>query len=68
MRRYLIVANQTLGGDELRQAIGDYMAAGPSEFYVLVPATPVQHLTPTFAPPIPVVGGPLRPYLSWAGH
>jgi hypothetical protein len=39
MRRYLIVANQTLGGQELMDAIHERMAAGPCQFYVLVPAT-----------------------------
>lgn len=39
MRRYLVVANQTLGGDELVKVIRDRLAAGPSDFYVVVPAT-----------------------------
>jgi hypothetical protein len=39
MRRYLIVANQTLGGDELRNKLKECAAAGPCQFYVLVPAT-----------------------------
>jgi GABA permease len=56
----MIVANQTLGGDQLVQAIRDYMAAGPTEFWIVVPATPVQHLVPTFVPPMPVMGGPLN--------
>ena len=59
MRRYMVVANQTLGGDELVQAIRSLMAGGPSEFWVVVPATPVHHLIPTFVPPMPVMGGPL---------
>jgi len=37
--RYLVVANQTLGGDELQTAIRDHMATGPCHFHVLVPAT-----------------------------
>jgi GABA permease len=60
MRRYLVVANQTLGGDELVRVIKEIMAAGPSEFYVVVPATPVEHLVPTFVPPMPVMGGPVK--------
>jgi hypothetical protein len=59
MKRYLVVANQTLGGDELVRARQEILAAGPSEFYVVVPATPVQHLVPTFAPPMPIMGGPV---------
>jgi hypothetical protein len=38
MRRYLVVANETLGGDQLSQAIAQRLAAGPCEFYVVVPA------------------------------
>ncbi|HYP45446.1 MAG TPA: hypothetical protein VEQ66_09665 [Propionibacteriaceae bacterium] len=41
MRRYLIVANQTLGGDELVQLIAERAKAEPSEFFIVVPATPV---------------------------
>ena len=39
--RYLVVANQTLGGEPLMSEIRDRIAAGPSSFYVLVPAIPV---------------------------
>ena len=46
MRRYLVVANQTLGGEHLEAKVRECLAAGPSSFYVLVPATPPQdHLT-----------------------
>jgi hypothetical protein len=41
MRRYLVVANQTLGGEPLLRAIRGFRTAGPSGFHVLVPATPV---------------------------
>ena len=40
MGRYLIVANQTLGGDELLQLISRRAKAEPSEFVLVVPATP----------------------------
>lgn len=61
MRRYMIVANQTLGGDELLQVVRERVAAGPSEFWVLVPATPVHDLAQTVVP-MPVMGGvPLLP-------
>jgi len=40
MGRYLIVANQTLGGDELLQLISKRAKAEPSEFVLVVPATP----------------------------
>jgi cell pole-organizing protein PopZ len=48
MHQYLVVANQTLGGDELLDAIRDRMARGPAEFWVLVPATPSTHLVNEF--------------------
>ena len=39
MRRYLIVANQTLLGDPLLARVRECLAAGPCEFHVVVPAT-----------------------------
>ena len=46
MRRYLVVANQTLGGEDLMAKVRECIAAGPSRFHVVVPATPPQdHLT-----------------------
>ena len=44
MRRYLVVANQTLGGDELVELIRRYAKAEPSEFFLIVPATPVMEM------------------------
>jgi hypothetical protein len=40
MRRYLVVANQTLTGDELVRVIVRCAEAHPSEFLIVVPATP----------------------------
>jgi hypothetical protein len=40
------VANQTLGGEELAAHIRERVAAGPSHFHVLVPATPAHLLEP----------------------
>jgi hypothetical protein len=40
MRRYLVVANRTLGGGELVSTLRDLAAAGPCSFHLLVPATP----------------------------
>ena len=48
MHQYLVVANQTLGGEELLDAIRARMARGPAEFWVLVPATPSTHLVNEF--------------------
>jgi hypothetical protein len=39
MRRYLIVGNQTLGGDHLRAKVLEKLAEGPCEFRVVVPAS-----------------------------
>jgi len=39
MARYLVVANQTLGGAALAAKIRDLMEHGDAEFYVVVPAT-----------------------------
>jgi hypothetical protein len=46
--QYLVVANRTLGGQELLDAIRDRMSRGPAEFWVLVPATPTTHLVNDF--------------------
>jgi cell pole-organizing protein PopZ len=42
MRRYLVVANQTLGGGHLAEKVRACLAAGPSRFHILVPATQPQ--------------------------
>jgi GABA permease len=39
MRRYLVVANQTLGGEHLKEKVRQCMAEGECEFHVLVPAS-----------------------------
>lgn len=39
MHRYLVVANQTLGGEPLFSQIRELARAGPSAFHVVVPAT-----------------------------
>lgn len=43
MRRYLVVANQTLGGAHLMGKVRETLAAGPCAFHILVPATPPSH-------------------------
>ncbi|MFI5615049.1 hypothetical protein [Amycolatopsis sp. NPDC051903] len=43
MRRYLVVANQTLLGPELQKELRARIEAGPSSFYVLVPNTAAAH-------------------------
>ena len=42
MRRFLVVANQTLAGHHLLECVRQRLAAGPSWFFVLVPATPIE--------------------------
>ena len=49
MRRYLVIANQTLAEAELREAIRRRLAEGPSSFYVLVPNTGAQDLVARIA-------------------
>ena len=39
MVRYLVVANQTIGGEALLARLRDAAAAGPCEIHVLVPAS-----------------------------
>jgi hypothetical protein len=48
VRRYLVVANQTLGGEQLLAAIRRRSRAGPAHFHVVVPATPVERLDPEY--------------------
>ena len=38
MRRYLVVANETLGDETLMEVIGKRLAEGPCHFHVVVPA------------------------------
>ena len=40
MRRYLIVANQTLAAEPLVSRMRELARAAPSSFHVVVPATP----------------------------
>jgi len=39
MARYLIVANQTLCGDQLAERVRQLLSEGPCSFHVVVPAT-----------------------------
>lgn len=43
MRKYLVVANQTLEGPELRKELSKRVEAGPSSFYIIVPNTRAAH-------------------------
>jgi hypothetical protein len=45
MRRYLVVANQTLGGEHLAKRVRELLSAGPCSFHIVVPATsPGDHM------------------------
>jgi hypothetical protein len=58
MHRYLVVANQSLDSDELLELMRERMAAGPAEFWLVAPATPVKDLATNAMPiPMPVMGG-----------
>jgi len=48
VHRYLVVANQTLGGANLLEALRERMSRGPAEFWVLAPATPATYLLADF--------------------
>jgi hypothetical protein len=56
VRRYLVVANQTLGGEELWAAIRQRMAGGDCHFHLVVPATPAEQLDPGFAAQVATEG------------
>ena len=53
MRRYLVVANQTLGGEQLLACVRERLQAGPSHFHVLVPATPASQLDQEYVASVP---------------
>jgi hypothetical protein len=53
VRRYLVVANQTLGGEQLINKIRECMAAGPCRFHVLVPGTAIGHVGDASVPVAP---------------
>jgi hypothetical protein len=57
VRRYLVVANQTLGGEELWAAIRERLAGGECHFHLVVPATPAEQLDPGFTAEAPEAGG-----------
>jgi hypothetical protein len=60
MRRYLVVANQTLQAAELRDELGKRISAGPCSFFVTVPDTKAAQYDPV------AVGGMLpQPGMWW---
>ena len=49
MRRYLVVANQTLQAGELRDELRKRISAGPCSFFVIVPDTKAAQYDPVAA-------------------
>jgi hypothetical protein len=49
MRRYLVVANQTLQAAELREELRTRISAGPCSFFVIVPDTKAAQYDPVAA-------------------
>lgn len=59
VRRYLVVANQTLQAEELREELRKRISAGPCSFFVIVPGTKAAQYDPVAA------GGILPPPGMW---
>jgi hypothetical protein len=49
MRRYLVVANQTLQAGDLQEELRKRVSAGPCSFFVLAPSTSAAHYDPVAA-------------------
>jgi hypothetical protein len=60
MRRYLVVANQTLQRAELRDELRKRIEAGPSSFCLLVPDTRAADY-----PDVAAAAGALQPSMTW---
>jgi hypothetical protein len=61
MRRYLVVANQSLRRAELRDELRKRIEAGPSSFYLLVPDTRAADYPDVSA----AAAGVLQPSMTW---
>lgn len=64
MGRYLIVANQTLGGAELEKSIRERIERGHGRFHVVVPMVEPHHEVVNWAPQDPMFGAPLHTEVS----
>lgn len=67
MRRILVVANQTLGGDHLAEVIRARAAEGPIEVLLMVPATHHTDLLVALAQAFAVQGGMRPPAQTYGG-
>jgi GABA permease len=66
MRRYLVVANQTLMSEELRAAVRERLGTPPCRFHVVVPATPPRELLSwTEGAALHIARARLEEALSW---
>ncbi len=66
MRRFLVVANQTLGADVLYDQVRACLAADPCTFHIVVPATPpTEHLTWTEEEARAIARDRLERALTW---
>ena len=66
MRRYLVVANQTLMSAELRAAVRERLGTPPCRFHVVVPATPPRdHFSWTEGAALVVARERLEEALAW---
>jgi GABA permease len=59
MGKYLVVANQTLGGEQFLEEVRRRAATGPSTFYVVVPNTYPADVAPAAGAPVPPGFGPI---------
>lgn len=64
MGRYLIVANQTLGGAELEQKVKERIDHGEGRFYVVVPMVEPEHEVVNWAPQDPMFGAPVPTHVN----
>jgi hypothetical protein len=65
VRRFLVVANQTLGGAKLAAEIDTRIGQGPAVFHVLVPATPAPELRVALTTHA-AAGGDITPFVEQA--
>ena len=60
MSRYLLVANQTLGGADLDRAVRERVDRGDAAFHVVVPMIEPEHEVASWAPTDPMFGIPVQ--------
>lgn len=68
MGRYLIVANQTLGGEELTEKVSVRIEHGEGQFYVVVPLSEPETEVPASIPHDPAFRMPVDPESADDAH